>query len=252
MTKRIMPDQPDDQRNQGERKPSGGRGARARALLALALIFALGACSSISPVDSGRRGLFDELSDGSPRLGHGSRARPDAQAVRVARLKGTTSEWTWPLRAVTVTSPFGTRGGEPHEGIDLRARRGTPVYAAHAGQVLYAGQKIRGYGKLVVLRHRSGLSTVYAHNSRLLVKAGQRVRQGQRIALSGATGHVTAPHLHFEVRDGVTALDPSALMPPRALARAVPVSTPRRRPAPLVRPAARKVAASLSGSRGSR
>ena len=120
---------------------------------------------------------------------------------------------SWPLKKVRVTSPFGQRGREFHEGIDLHATGGTAVYAAHSGKVLYAGRKIRGYGNLVVIRHSSGLATVYAHNSKNLVRQGGSVKRGQKIAISGNTGHVRGPHLHFEIRDGVAALDPMLVLP---------------------------------------
>lgn len=114
----------------------------------------------------------------------------------------------WPLKSVKVTSGFGQRGREFHEGVDLRAPMHTPVLAAHSGTVLYAGDGIRGYGKLIVIRHEGLLATLYAHNSRFVVKRGDAVRQGQVIAFSGATGHVSGPHVHFEVREGLTALNP--------------------------------------------
>jgi murein DD-endopeptidase MepM/ murein hydrolase activator NlpD len=121
--------------------------------------------------------------------------------------------WQWPLKHIEVTSPYGRRGREFHEGVDLRAKVGTPVYAAGNGVVLYAASRIRGYGRMVVIRHDSGLSTVYAHNSRLLVKQGQKVRQGQLVAYSGNTGHTRGPHLHFEVRNGLSPLNPLDMMP---------------------------------------
>jgi murein DD-endopeptidase MepM/ murein hydrolase activator NlpD len=119
----------------------------------------------------------------------------------------------WPLDNVEITSPFGQRKHEFHEGVDLRAPRGTTVYAAHAGQVLYAGDRISGYGRMVVIRHSSGIATVYAHNSKLLVRKGQWVSQGTRIAVSGNTGHSTGPHLHFEIRSGVAAINPLEVLP---------------------------------------
>jgi murein DD-endopeptidase MepM/ murein hydrolase activator NlpD len=119
----------------------------------------------------------------------------------------------WPLSHVKVTSAFGQRGSEFHEGVDLKAATGTPVYAAQAGRVLYAGSKIRGYGRLIVLKHEHGISTVYAHNSKLLVKKGDHVAQGQKIAITGKSGKVSGPHLHFEVRKGVAAVDPIKVMP---------------------------------------
>ncbi len=122
----------------------------------------------------------------------------------------------WPLTTIRIVigSPFGARGGKPHEGIDLPAPIGTPVFAAAAGKVVYAGSGIRGYGNLVVLKHTGDLLTVYAHNSLLLVSQGQTVRAGDRIALVGQSGHATGPHLHFEVRTGQIPRDPMSYLPP--------------------------------------
>jgi murein DD-endopeptidase MepM/ murein hydrolase activator NlpD len=114
----------------------------------------------------------------------------------------------WPIDRAAVGSPFGTRAGRQHEGIDLPAPIGTPVYAAADGQVVYAGSGIRGYGNLIVIQHEGDLLTVYAHNSELLVAQGDKVRVGQRIALSGQSGHASGPHLHFEVRSGQIPVDP--------------------------------------------
>jgi murein DD-endopeptidase MepM/ murein hydrolase activator NlpD len=116
----------------------------------------------------------------------------------------------WPLVNVAhaVGSPFGSRDGRAHEGIDLPAPTGTPVIAAADGEVAYAGSGIRGYGNLVVLQHPGDLLTVYAHNSELFVAQGQHVRAGDRIAAVGQTGRATGPHLHFEVREGQIPRDP--------------------------------------------
>jgi lipoprotein NlpD len=116
----------------------------------------------------------------------------------------------WPLANVAhnVGSPFGSRDGRAHEGIDLPAPTGTPVLAAADGEVVYAGDGIRGYGNLVVVQHPGDLLTVYAHNSALFVKQGQAVRGGERIAAVGQTGRATGPHLHFEVRQGQVPRDP--------------------------------------------
>jgi len=124
----------------------------------------------------------------------------------------------WPLTTlrVVVGSPFGTRDGRPHEGIDLPAPTGTPVFAAADGRVAYAGSGIRGYGNMIVLRHAGDLMTVYAHNSVLLVSQGQPVRAGDRIARVGQSGHATGPHLHFEVRSGQIPTDPMPFLPPRS------------------------------------
>ncbi len=114
----------------------------------------------------------------------------------------------WPIDRAAVGSPFGTRAGRQHEGIDLPAPIGTPVHAAGDGQVVYAGNGIRGYGNLIVIQHEGDLLTVYAHNSELLVAQGDKVTVGQRIALVGQSGHASGPHLHFEVRSGQIPVDP--------------------------------------------
>ena len=96
----------------------------------------------------------------------------------------------------------------------MAAPIGTPVYAAAAGTVIYSGDRVRGYGNMVVLKHSGGLVTVYAHNSVLLVKTGEQVLLGQEIARVGDTGRSTAPHLHFEVRRRDTPVDPVPFLPP--------------------------------------
>jgi len=120
---------------------------------------------------------------------------------------------SWPLKG-RFTSGFGMRGHSRHEGIDLAAPTGTPVRAAASGRVVYSGSGMRGYGKVVVLKHENELSTVYAHNSVLLVKMGQTVKKGQVIARVGSTGRATGPHLHFEVRRRGVAEDPMGHLPP--------------------------------------
>ncbi len=105
----------------------------------------------------------------------------------------------WPLHG-RKTSDFGPRGKSVHQGIDLAAPKGTPVLASASGRVVYSGNGMKGYGKVVVIKHVNDLSTVYAHNSSLLVRMGDSVEQGQTIAKVGATGRATGPHLHFEIR----------------------------------------------------
>jgi murein DD-endopeptidase MepM/ murein hydrolase activator NlpD len=111
------------------------------------------------------------------------------------------------------TSGFGERidpinhDASVHPGLDIAARTGTPVVAAAAGKVVRAGDA-GTYGNLVVIRHPSGLETRYAHLSAVTVKAGDEVGPGQEVGLVGATGRVTGPHLHFEVRKDGKALDP--------------------------------------------
>jgi murein DD-endopeptidase MepM/ murein hydrolase activator NlpD len=114
--------------------------------------------------------------------------------------------YQWPVSG-PVTSPFGWRWGRMHEGIDIGVPSGTPVHAAAAGTVIYAGW-MEGYGNFVILDHGGGIATAYGHNTSLAVAVGQTVSQGQVIAYSGSTGHSTGPHVHFEVRVNGNAVDP--------------------------------------------
>ena len=94
-----------------------------------------------------------------------------------------------------------------HEGVDLGAPYGSPIEAAAAGTVIYAGW-LGGYGNLTVIDHGGGLATAYGHQSRIGVSVGQQVAQGEVIGYVGSTGHSTGPHLHFEVRVNGQAVDP--------------------------------------------
>ena len=120
----------------------------------------------------------------------------------------------WPTKG-TLTSGFGKRNGRKHEGIDIAAPKGTAIYAAAAGKVVFSGWGPTGYGKMVIIKHRNHLSTVYAHNSKLLVKKEKQVKQGQKIALMGSTGRSTGPHLHFEVRNDTKPKNPIKYLPLR-------------------------------------
>ncbi|EPR08003.1 M23 family metallopeptidase [Ruminiclostridium papyrosolvens] len=112
-----------------------------------------------------------------------------------------------------ITSPFGMRNHPithirtVHKGVDIDAETGDPIMAAASGKVIYSGLS-GGYGKHVIIDHGNGFKTIYGHSSKLLVKAGQIVKKGQKIALVGSTGRSTGPHLHFEIRIADTAVDP--------------------------------------------
>ncbi|RQD76810.1 MAG: LysM peptidoglycan-binding domain-containing protein, partial [Halanaerobium sp. MSAO_Bac5] len=98
-----------------------------------------------------------------------------------------------------ITSPYGPRWGRMHYGVDFAAPMGSPIRAASSGRVVFSGWS-GGYGKVIIIEHRKGLRTLYAHNSQLLVSERQTVDRGQVIARSGNTGNSTGPHLHFEVQ----------------------------------------------------
>jgi len=116
------------------------------------------------------------------------------------------SGFIWPVNG-PVTSPFGMRWGRMHTGIDIGVAAGTPIHAAAAGRVIYAGW-MDGYGNLAFIDHGSGLSTGYAHQSSVAVSNGETVAQGQVIGYVGCTGHCFGPHLHFEVRVNGAPVDP--------------------------------------------
>jgi len=114
-------------------------------------------------------------------------------------------DFRWPARG-RVIAGFGANGG--NEGINIAVPEGTPVKAAEAGTVTYAGSEVKGYGNLILVRHDNGFVSAYAHNGSLNVKRGEQVKRGQVIATSGQTGNVTSPQLHFEIRKGATPVDP--------------------------------------------
>lgn len=124
--------------------------------------------------------------------------------------------WIWPTRGL-FTSGFGWRWGRMHKGIDIANNVGTNVVAAKAGRVAFSGWHDGGYGYLVTLEHPDGSRSLYAHNSRLLVREGEEVAQGQPISQMGSTGRSTGPHLHFEIHPPQSgAANPLGFLPPRA------------------------------------
>jgi murein DD-endopeptidase MepM/ murein hydrolase activator NlpD len=120
----------------------------------------------------------------------------------------------WPVQG-EIASTFGSKpGGTQNDGVNIIARRGTAVHAADDGVVVYAGNELRGYGNLLLIRHANGWMTAYAHNDELLVGRGARVKRGQTIAKVGGTGGVSSPQLHFELRQGGRPVDPMSVMGP--------------------------------------
>lgn len=116
------------------------------------------------------------------------------------------SGFSWPING-TITSPFGPRWGRLHAGLDIAAGFGTPIRAAAAGTVTYAGW-MGGYGYLVVIEHGGGVATAYAHQQRIYASVGQTLARGEVLGEVGSTGNSTGPHVHFEVRVNGTAVDP--------------------------------------------
>jgi murein DD-endopeptidase MepM/ murein hydrolase activator NlpD len=129
--------------------------------------------------------------------------------VAAAEPAGAVPSFRWPVKG-RVIAGFGPKtGGAQNDGINLAVPEGTPVKAADDGVVAYAGNELKGYGNLVLIRHANGFVSAYAHASELLVKRGDTIKRGQVIAHAGQTGNVTSPQLHFEIRKGSTPVDPA-------------------------------------------
>jgi murein DD-endopeptidase MepM/ murein hydrolase activator NlpD len=141
------------------------------------------------------------------RLEADGRAGPSTFAALRAPVPRSPVALSAPLQA-PLGDPYGPRGARFHSGLDFIAPTGTAVSAAGAGRVVFAGRHTGGWGKLVVVKHGSGVRSFYAHLSRIDVKLGQRVSTGAGVGLVGATGQATGPHLHFEVLVRGAAVDP--------------------------------------------
>ena len=118
--------------------------------------------------------------------------------------------WIWPTSGKVIVPFSNAQGG--NKGIDIAGQRGQPVYAAGGGRVVYAGDRLRGYGNLVMIKHDESYITAYAHNQTLLVQTGQQVTQGQKIATMGSSGSDSV-NLHFQLRYKATAVDPIRYLP---------------------------------------
>jgi murein DD-endopeptidase MepM/ murein hydrolase activator NlpD len=129
--------------------------------------------------------------------------------VKTAEPNGAVPSFRWPVRG-RVIAGFGSKpNGTQNDGINLAVPEGTPVKAADDGVVAYAGNELKGYGNLVLIRHSNGFVSAYAHASEIMVKRGDNIKRGQVIAHAGQTGNVTSPQLHFEIRKGSTPVDPT-------------------------------------------
>lgn len=180
----------------------------------LARLNGLGAPYTIYPgqplVTPGPQRAAVERSDPEPALAGGSQPPLSTPAAAAADVR-----FAWPLDG-EVLERFGAgANGRRNDGVKIAARPGEPVRAAAAGEVVYAGDEIQGYGELVLIRHSERWVTAYAHNARLRVREGDRVEQGDIIAEAGETGSARRPQLHFEIRRNVTPVDPLRHLPAR-------------------------------------
>ncbi|MBG6069657.1 M23 family metallopeptidase [Micromonospora ureilytica] len=151
----------------------------------------------------------------SPTKTAAAKAKPKPKPKKTTK---PTPAWVDPMPGAAVTSCYGQRWGTLHAGIDLALPSGTPIHAAAAGTVTQAGDASDGYGNSVFIDHGNGYLTHYAHQSRIAVTVGQKVKAGQVIGYEGATGDATGPHLHFEVHQGMwNQIDPAPFMRARGV-----------------------------------
>ena len=159
-----------------------------------------------------------KVSPPEPESGGPPAAAPTAPSAAVASLvenhrAPTGPLFTWPVSGKIISTFGPAAGGTQNDGINIQAPEGTTVAAAETGVVAYAGNELRGFGNLLLIKHDGGWVTAYAHNQVLLVKKGDKVRRGQAIARVGSTGGVSGPQLHFELRSGTKAVDPLDHLP---------------------------------------
>lgn len=154
----------------------------------------------------------DKPAAGAAKPAGADDAKPDSkpEAKPEARPSNGAIDWSWPTGGKVV----GEFNDSTRKGIDINGKLGDPVNAAAPGKVLYAGQDLRGYGKLVVVKHSNQYLSVYAHNSEILVKEGQTVNKGQKIAELGKSD-AQEPKLHFEIRRQGKPVDPLQYLPAR-------------------------------------
>ncbi|WP_316189654.1 MULTISPECIES: LysM peptidoglycan-binding domain-containing M23 family metallopeptidase [unclassified Bradyrhizobium] len=132
----------------------------------------------------------------------------EVEPAKPAETTSALPTFRWPARGKVITSYGAKTNGKANDGINIAVPEGTPVKAAEDGVVAYAGNELKGYGNLVLVRHSNGYVTAYAHASELMVKRGDTIKRGQVIAKSGQSGEVGSPQLHFEIRKGSTPVDP--------------------------------------------
>lgn len=136
-------------------------------------------------------------------------------APQLGELSTRASNFIWPVEG-PIVSRFGPKkNGLVNDGINIAAREGEPIWSAAKGEVVYAGNELKGYGNMMIIRHSNGWMSAYAHTSDMLVKKGALVNQGDLIGYVGKTGAVTTAQLHFGIRDGKTPIDPETLLPRR-------------------------------------
>ncbi len=138
-----------------------------------------------------------------------TKPRPELFTASIPKQTARTDGFLWPVSGRVISGYGPKQNGLHNDGINIAVSKGAPVRAAQSGVVTYAGNELKGYGNLLLIKHADGYVTAYAHNQKLLVRRGEKVRQGDVIAEAGATGSVTSPQVHFEIRKGRSAINPN-------------------------------------------
>ena len=120
--------------------------------------------------------------------------------------------FAWPVSGRVISDFGATANGGKNDGINIATTMGAPIHASASGTVTYAGDELKGYGNLVLLKHAGGFTTAYAHADRIVVQKGDAVTRGQIIGYSGQTGDVTTPQLHFEIRANTAPVNPRSYL----------------------------------------
>ena len=188
-------------------------------LTLLPLLFWLASCSSLQGPGKLQIGNESTTSAGETQASDDEEATPAG---------GPTVQWSgasryvqpnepfnfdWPLDEAHMSRGFSIGGKKSHWGLDLANKKGTPIMASERGVVIYTGHGFHGFGNLIVIEHNGEWATLYAHLSKILIKEGDEVKQGQQIGLMGRTGHATGVHLHFEIRHNRQPVNPLAYLP---------------------------------------
>lgn len=178
-----------------------------RLFISLIAVMIFGSCSTFeTPVSRS----LESSSLKTPDFRVDSKNLEDVKKIQFA---DKTDLFDWPVDDARLTRGFLPKKRRPHLGIDLAAKRGTPILAAQGGLVIYTGREFRGYGKMVLVESGKGWATLYAHMDKILVQEGQKISQGQVLGAMGRTGRATGVHLHFEIRKDKGPIDPLPLLP---------------------------------------
>lgn len=134
------------------------------------------------------------------------------QVEKKKSVKQTKLSFIWPAKGDIILAFGRIKSGFHNDGINIKSQENTPVIASETGEIIYTGNEIPGYGNLILIKHKNNWVTAYSHLKKIIYRKGQVVRRGQKIGIVGKTGNVNEPQLHFEIRKGKKALNPSKFL----------------------------------------